>query len=238
MKLWLLSLLAIFLSLTIVKLASGSLVPTVSSAGQKPLDLSELTGDYDTTAQWGIYNNKQFPLPKNLAVLNEPSDVLGVTSSFENIINPVTEKKIMVDLTHQHIFAFEGNTQVYDFPVSTGKWHPTPTGTFHIWIKLRSTRMQGGSKALGTYYNLPNVPYTMYLYNDEYPKTDGYGIHGAYWHNNFGHPMSHGCINMRTEDVAKLYYWANPNLDGKPSILATEDNPGTEVVIYGTTPKE
>ena len=66
----------------------------------------------------------------------------------------------------------------------------------------------------------------------------GYGIHGAYWHNNFGHPMSHGCINMSIPDAQTVYYWANPILaDGKSSAQSTTDNPGTRVVIHGAPPK-
>ena len=95
----------------------------------------------------------------------------------------------------------EGDATVNSFLVSTGKWYPTPTGEWRIWTKLRYTRMKGGSKALGTYYDLPNVPYTMY-YNQ------GYGIHGAYWHNNFGHPMSHGCVNMRPVEAGIVFSWA------------------------------
>lgn len=47
----------------------------------------------------------------------------------------------------------------------------------------------------GPGYDLPNVPYTMYFYQ-------GYGLHGTYWHNNFGTPMSHGCVNMPTPERA------------------------------------
>jgi hypothetical protein len=98
--------------------------------------------------------------------------------------------------------------------------------------------MEGGSQELGTYYYLPNVPFTMFFANDEIPKWRGYGIHGTYWHNNFGHPMSHGCINMKTEEVEQLFYWALPDLRGKTSIYASEDNPGTPIVIYGEAPNE
>jgi hypothetical protein len=96
--------------------------------------------------------------------------------------------------------------------------------------------MEGGSKLLGTYYNLPNVPYTMFFSNDDVLKSSGFGIHGTYWHNNFGHPMSHGCINMKTEEAEQLYEWATPKLNGEQSITATPDNPGTRVIIYGQTP--
>lgn len=135
-----------------------------------------------------------------------------------------TNKRLYVDLTQQKILAFEGDRLVYDFPVSTGKWYQTPTGEFRIWTWLRYTRMSGGSRANGTYYNLPNVPYTMYFFNAQVPKYRGYGIHGAYWHNNFGQPMSHGCVNMREADVAKIYEW-------------TFKDTSIPLVIYGTTPK-
>ncbi len=79
------------------------------------------------------------------------------------------------------------------FAVSTGNpWTPTPTGTFYIWTKLASTTMAGPG------YYLPGVPWTMYFYK-------GYGVHGTYWHNNFGHTMSHGCVNMRTPEAKFVY---------------------------------
>ena len=93
--------------------------------------------------------------------------------------------------------------------------------------------MEGGNRALGTYYNLPNVPYTMYFANAEIPPWRGFGLHGAYWHNDFGRPKSHGCINMRPADAQVLYYWTQPDLQGKSSIRASNDNPGTQIIIYG-----
>jgi lipoprotein-anchoring transpeptidase ErfK/SrfK len=55
---------------------------------------------------------------------------------------------------------------------------------------------------VGPGFYLPDVPYTMYFY-------EGYGIHGTYWHNNFGHPMSHGCVNMRTSEAEWMFNWAS-----------------------------
>lgn len=143
-------------------------------------------------------------------------------------------KHIYVDLTNQRLYAFEGNNIIMNVPVSTGKWNLTPPGDFRIWIWLRYTRMTGGSGA--GYYNLPNVPYTMYFYNNNVSKASGFSLHGAYWHNNFGHPMSHGCVNMRIPDAEKLFYWSNPNA-GNVS-YPTAAIPGTLITIYGTTPKE
>lgn len=143
-------------------------------------------------------------------------------------------KHIYVDLTNQRLYAFEGNSMIMNVPVSTGKWYPTPTGNFRIWIWLRYTRMTGGQGA--GYYNLPNVPYTMYFFNKAIPKTRGFALHGAYWHNNFGHPMSHGCVNMRIVDAEKLFYWTNPNAVNVN--YPNSQNPGTLITIYGITPRE
>ena len=104
---------------------------------------------------------------------------------------------IDVDLGDQMLYAYEGNTIVGSFLVSTGLPNtPTPTGRFYVWVKLLFDDMQGPG------YYLPDVPYTMYFY-------EGYGIHGTYWHSNFGSPMSHGCINMETGDAAWLFNWSS-----------------------------
>jgi hypothetical protein len=104
---------------------------------------------------------------------------------------------IDVDLTNQSVYAYEGDVVVNSFIVSTGTWlTPTVTGQYKIYVKYRSAKMSGPG------YYLPNVPYIMYFYK-------GYGLHGTYWHNNFGTPMSHGCVNLRTDDAAWLYDWAS-----------------------------
>jgi len=102
-----------------------------------------------------------------------------------------------VDLTRQVLTAYEGGLPVHTMWVSTGLPDtPTPVGIFRIQLKLRYDDMTGPG------YYLPNVPYTMYFYR-------GYGIHGTYWHHNFGHPMSHGCINLPTDEAARLFEWAD-----------------------------
>ncbi len=107
------------------------------------------------------------------------------------------ERWIDVNLTTQTVYAYEGDALVNTFIVSSGTWeHPTVTGQFNIYVKYRYTDM------IGPGYYLPNVPYTMYFY-------EGYGLHGTYWHNNFGTPMSHGCVNLATSDAAWLFDWAS-----------------------------
>ena len=100
---------------------------------------------------------------------------------------------IDVDLSEQRLYAYDGDTLVDSFLVSTGvAAHPTVTGSYAVYVKYLSTTMAGPG------YYLTDVPYTMYFYK-------GYGIHGTYWHNNFGTPMSHGCINMKTSEAKWVY---------------------------------
>lgn len=190
-----------------------------------------VSSDYDPQDRIGYLNGVPFESPEDLIALDvSPQDtmVLG---------DQTFDKRIEVDLATQTLTAFEGDAAVHSFPVSTGLWGKTPTGTFRIWSKFRYTKMEGGSKERRTYYYLPNVPYVMFFSNDEIAGSRGFSIHGAYWHDNFGVPMSHGCVNMRTEDAGVIYEWANPVLpEGKRSGLATDDNPGTEVIIYGVAP--
>ncbi|NMB83667.1 L,D-transpeptidase [Candidatus Roizmanbacteria bacterium] len=172
---------------------------------------------------YGIFNNKKVSAPKiDLTLEKYKSKVLGVNSK-------PNEKHIYVNLKTQTLYAYEGKNLFMKTFISSGKWFPTPTGEFTIWVKIRSTRMSGGSG--DDYYDLPNVPYVMFFSNDKVPASAGFSLHGAYWHNNFGHPMSHGCVNMRTTDVAKLYEWATPISDGLTT-HASGDNPGTKVTIY------
>ena len=104
---------------------------------------------------------------------------------------------IDVDLSEQRVTAYEGSNAVREFIVSTGtSAHPTVTGQFRIYVKLKSTAMAGPG------YYLPGVPFTMYFYK-------GYSLHGTYWHNHFGVPMSHGCVNMFTPDAEWLFNWAS-----------------------------
>jgi lipoprotein-anchoring transpeptidase ErfK/SrfK len=104
---------------------------------------------------------------------------------------------IDVDLSAQRVTAYVGNAPVRSTRVSTGlPATPTPTGQYRIYVKYRAAPMSGPG------YHLPNVPYVMYFYR-------GYGLHGTYWHSNFGQPMSHGCINLPTDEAGWFYTWAS-----------------------------
>lgn len=189
--------------------------------------VGDLTGEFQPD-QGSTFMGRSVRLPAALADLAKPKRVLGDTTA---------TKHIFVDLSTQMLTAYEGSNVVLSFPISSGKWRATPTGDFHIWVKLRYAHMEGGNHSDGTYYNLYNVPYTMFFYNDEVPASAGFSLHGAYWHNNFGHPMSHGCVNIRPEDAGKLFDWASPDTAGSTT-YATPDHPGTLVTITGETPVE
>lgn len=118
-----------------------------------------------------------------------------------------TDKLITVDLYKQMLFAWEGGRILYQTKVSTGmRLTPTPKGSFRIWSKIPLANMQGPSPYKYIYpsgkYSIKNVPNIMYFYQ-------GYAIHGAYWHHNFGRVASHGCVNVPLDAATWLFNWAN-----------------------------
>ncbi|MEK7140973.1 MAG: L,D-transpeptidase [Patescibacteria group bacterium] len=142
----------------------------------------------------GIFEGRKVVPPNiNLTSNTTRPSVLGTNS-------PSEDKHIYVDLSTQILYAYEGTSKIFQTFVATGRWGRTPTGNFTIWQKLRSTRMSGGSGADS--YDLPNVPFVMFFYGD-------FGLHGAYWHDNFGHTMSHGCVNMRQIDAETIFNWSD-----------------------------
>ena len=165
----------------------------------------------------------------------EPSSFLGpeLLTTNPNIQVPVDnlllayqpaypgEKWIEVNLTAQQVIAWEGDMPVFSFKSSTGLPNtPTVTGEYHIYWKLEKALMTGPG------YYLPEVPYTMYFYG-------GYALHGTYWHDNFGQPMSHGCVNLESGNAEKLFEWAGPVVPpGQTQVTASADNPGTLVVVH------
>lgn len=186
--------------------------------------IADFTGQFDASENQAFFNNRPIAAPvQEIAYQPQPRVLAAVSDE---------EKWIEVNLSEQRLLAHEGDQVIYEFPISSGKlWTPTITGEFRIWSKFKYTKMSGGSQALGNYYYLPNVPFTMFFHGD-------YSIHGTYWHDNFGQPMSHGCVNMRTPDAEKIFYWSRPELASREwSTRATSINPGTRVIVHGKTPR-
>jgi lipoprotein-anchoring transpeptidase ErfK/SrfK len=134
---------------------------------------------------------------------------------------PLEEKWIEVNLTTQTLIAYEGTKVVFKTKISSGRKNtPTLEGKWRIREKLESQLMSGPG------YYLPGVPYVMYF-------VGSYALHGAYWHNNWGTPMSHGCVNLKREDARWLYGWTGPVVPkGAKSVVSTAANPGTWVLVH------
>jgi hypothetical protein len=141
----------------------------------------------------GVFAGKEILAPHINLAYDKNFTVLGTKDA-------KGEKHIYVDLANQKLYAYEGKEKIFETLVSTGRWGKTPVGNFHIWHKVRSTRMSGGEG--NDAYDLPNVPFVMFFYGD-------FGLHGAYWHDNYGHTMSHGCVNMRPIDAEVIYNWSD-----------------------------
>ncbi|MEM7028642.1 MAG: L,D-transpeptidase family protein [Chloroflexota bacterium] len=164
------------------------------------------------------------PTATNLPTITPSPTSVSLTATTEPLAySPKSESErwIEVDLSEQLVTAWEGTTPVMNFTASTGLPHtPTLVGQFRVYQKYVGTRMSGPG------YDLPNVPFTMY-----YDR--GYAVHGAYWHDNFGEPMSHGCVNLSPEDAEQIFHWAGPIIpDGASQATASYNNPGTLIVVH------
>ncbi|MEM7131913.1 MAG: LysM peptidoglycan-binding domain-containing protein [Chloroflexota bacterium] len=135
-----------------------------------------------------------------------------------------TEKWIDVRLSTQTVTAYNGIVPVATFLVSTGlPWTPTVQGTFRIWSTTPIQDMSGGSLAAGDNYYIRDVEHVQYFHQ-------GYAFHAAHWHNNFGQPMSRGCVNMRPGDAEWLFNWASPQVS-QSGWTFLNDNTGTLVRV-------
>jgi len=108
-----------------------------------------------------------------------------------------TGRSLVVSVSDQRIYAYENGQLVHSHLVSTGLPDtPTVLGDYQVYVKYEATDLSGPG------YYLPQVPYTMYFYQ-------GYGIHGTYWHNAFGRPMSHGCVNLPVDEAQWFFNFAS-----------------------------
>ncbi|MCC6500432.1 MAG: L,D-transpeptidase [Anaerolineales bacterium] len=123
---------------------------------------------------------------------------------------PNAEKLVKVNLTAQLMLAYEAQRLVYATRVSTGGRlgggrYATPTGEYLTYHKRPTRHMARGDLASNG-FDLPGVPWVCYI------KEDGTSFHGTYWHNDYGRPRSHGCINMTPQAAKWLYRWTTPRV--------------------------
>jgi hypothetical protein len=139
---------------------------------------------------------------------------------------PVEGKRIDVDLKVQTLVCYEGEQDVHRADISSGLFglYPTPIGRFNIMVKLPARDMTGSERFASDEENtLSGVPWCSFF------TSAGHAFHGTFWHDNFGLPMSHGCINMRNEDARWLFRWSRPHAGG-----AEIDQNTLDVRGYGT----
>lgn len=145
----------------------------------------------------------------------------------------VEDKLVVVDVTYQTMACYEGNEEVYFCPVSTGpkiastesteaKW-ATPPGKHTIWRKLVSVHMTGGTTGGG--YDLPGIGWTTLF------ASKGMAIHSTFWHNSFGVPMSHGCVNATPEDAMWIFRWTAPQVPFDTGDVTISGKGSTKVLV-------
>ena len=136
-------------------------------------------------------------------------------------------KRIELRLDRQELTAYEDETPVYSARISSGKKvygkYTTPLGRFMTFHKRHSRHMAAGNLASGG-YDLPGVPWVTYI------TKGGVSFHGTFWHNDFGTPHSHGCINLSAQDAKWLYRWTIPTVP--PEEQFVYESFGTRVEIF------
>ncbi len=147
---------------------------------------------------------------------------------------PAHQKRIEVRLQEQKLIAYENEKPVFETRISTGipngKNPPagtnTPQGYWNVYSKMPTKHMGDGVlTGAPDVYTLPGVPWTTFFHNS------GVAFHGAYWHNNFGVPMSHGCVNMRPPDAKWLFRWATPVWSNTDKMFWEKRGYGTAVHV-------
>ena len=163
---------------------------------------------------------------------------IDATTDFPDGLGPF-EKWIDVDLATQTLVAYEGTRPVFATLISSGRVrnenipelnHETPTGIFRISAKHLTTTMDGDTAVDGP-YSIEDVPYVMYFQL-------AYALHSAFWHDGFGRPRSHGCVNLAPRDAQWIFNWSEPQLPlGWHGAYPTAESPGSLLRIRGVTPR-
>jgi hypothetical protein len=146
---------------------------------------------------------------------------------------PGVEKYIRVTISTQLLEAFEGTRLVFSGRVASGTrfWvggelqdFTTPLGRWTVIRKRPSSHMRGGTKGQTDYYDLPGVPFVTYF------TLSAAAVHGTYWHNDYGRPRSHGCVNMLPEQARWVYRWADPPIAYEAERVELKKDEGGTVI--------
>ncbi|MET0790940.1 MAG: L,D-transpeptidase, partial [Polyangiaceae bacterium] len=141
------------------------------------------------------------------------------------------ERWIDIDVASQVLTAYVGDRPVFATLVSTGRGAngsilATPRGVHRLWVKLRTSNMDNlDDESAAENYAIQAVPWVMYF-------EKGYGLHGTFWHRDFGNKHSHGCVNLTPLDAERLFSWTSPRLPaGWNAALPTSYEPGTLIRV-------
>ena len=175
-----------------------TIVPSATATPQR-LEGKDISASNSNRERW-----TPTPTPTNTPI---PTPTIEPTAIIENFtllnwpeVGP-SERWVDVNLTTQTLVAYEGKTPVMESIISSGRApYYTVTGQFRIYYRLESQTMDG--RRLGFDYVTPGVPWVQYFYGD-------FALHGAFWHNDFGTPVSHGCVNLNVSDAEWLYSWSD-----------------------------
>ena len=137
----------------------------------------------------------------------------------------VKDKHIIINRSEQTLTCYQNGDEVFHTRVATGLYDtPTPRGEFNVLYKRHTRRMTGTIN--GDFYDLTGIPFPSYITHS------GVAIHGTYWHNDYGTPHSHGCVNVTPTAAKWIFRWVTPNISYLDyTSFATEDNTGTPVTV-------
>jgi len=128
-----------------------------------------------------------------------------------------------VNISRNVLTLYKNDQVVMATYVSSGvNESPTITGVYNVWFKLDKTRMKGSPPVATHFYDLVDVPWTMYY-------KGSFSVHGTYWHDNFGTQRSAGCTNVTIGDAKFIFDLTNPKMGTLNSIRSTIDNPGAVI---------
>ncbi|WP_146648527.1 L,D-transpeptidase [Labilithrix luteola] len=188
--------------------------PPATPKGEPMLRIS---ADGDTPAQW--MRARDLSRPRLVA---PPAEIGGEKAS---------ERWIDVDLAQQTLVAYEGTKPVFATLVSTGKGPPksdtaTNPGVHRIWVKIFTTKMDNLAKDdVERHYALEDVPWVQFF-------DKAIALHGVFWHRDFGHVHSHGCVNLAPLDARWLFAFTGPHLpSGWTAVFPTKLEPGTVIRV-------
>lgn len=229
----------------------GLVLPVLFTFSESLQDRKALAGrirvraaDAEVPGQWSWVSKRRLQFSPNpgwpaLSTVRVSADLAGeeairatgggwIEDQIDQTFTTGADRRIIVYLDTQRAEAIEAGTVVRSFPVSSGKTGtPTVTGRFYIDRRYERKTMRSRAKpGQPGYYVVENVPYAQFFHG-------AYAFHGAWWHNSFGRPASHGCVNLSTQAFNKR--WPNARDDAR--WLWDWANLGVPVIVRATTPR-